>query len=92
MGVADASGGQTQEWLDVSMCFAQISPISGREQLKGDQIESPLTHRVTIRYRAGLLPKMRVVYGARLFNIRAIKNLEERNVWLELMCEEGVGI
>lgn len=33
---------------------------------------------------------MRLKFGARVFNIRAVINRGERNRLLELLCEEGV--
>ncbi len=41
-------------------------------------------------YRAGVAPKQRLLFGARTLNIRAVVNPDERNRWLELLCEEGV--
>ena len=54
-------------------------------------VETPVTHRVTIRHRDGVTPKMRLKFGARILNIRAVINPAERNRTLELLCEEGVG-
>ena len=50
-----------------------------------------MTHRVTIRHRDGVTPKMRLKFGTRILNIRAVINAGERNRTLELLCEEGVG-
>ncbi len=33
---------------------------------------------------------MRIVFGSRVFNIRAAIDREERGRFLELLCEEGV--
>jgi len=33
---------------------------------------------------------MRVLFNGRVFNIRSAINLEERNRWTEMSCEEGV--
>ena len=49
-----------------------------------------MTHRVKIRYRAGVTAKMRLTFGARVFNIRGVINAGERDRTLELLCEEGV--
>ena len=87
----DGGGGFTTVWTDVATVWAAIEPLKGREQLHAAQLETPVTHRVTLRYRAGVTPKMRVKFGTRVFNIRAVIDAEERHRTLELMCEEGVG-
>lgn len=71
-------------WADVSP-----APMSGREQVAGQQTKNPITHEVRVRYRAGITSAMRVVFDGRYFNIMAIVDKEERNVELTLMCEEG---
>ena len=50
-----------------------------------------MTHRVTIRHRDAVTAKMRLKFGTRILNIRAVVNPSERNRTLELLCEEGVG-
>lgn len=87
----DGGGGFTTAWSDVATVWAAIEPLKGTERLRAEQLENPVTHRVTIRHRAGVTAKMRVAFGARVFNIRAVINPEERNRRLELLCEEGVG-
>ncbi len=87
----DGGGGFTTAWTDVATVWAAIEPLRGRERLHAQQLENPVTHRVTIRYRAGVTAKMRLKFGPRILNIRAVVNPSERNRTLELLCEEGVG-
>jgi SPP1 family predicted phage head-tail adaptor len=49
-----------------------------------------LTHSIFIRYTADILPTDRVNFKGRYMQIRAVVNMEERNRWIELACEEGV--
>jgi SPP1 family predicted phage head-tail adaptor len=88
--VSDGGGGTTKEWTDYANIRAHISPIAGREVTINGQIEARLSHRVTMRWLPGLEASMRVLFGSRPFNIRWIRNLDERNRWIELLCEEGV--
>ncbi len=87
---ADGGGGFTTTWSDVATVWAAIEPLKSRERLFAQQLETPVTHRVTIRYRAGVTAKMRLKFGARVFNIRGVINAGERDRTLELLCEEGV--
>ena len=91
---ADAGGGQGADpWADpvvVATVWGRVEPLTGGERQRALQIEDRVTHRVTIRYRAGITPRMRIAFGARRVNSRAVINPEERNRMLELLCEEGV--
>lgn len=90
----DDVGERIDEWTDVETVHARVAPLSGREQFLADQIQAATTHTVTVRYS----PKNRVAdsswrvkFGTRLFYLdRPPTNLEERNVWLVMNCEEGL--
>lgn len=85
----DEGGGVIRGWEDVDTVWAEILPISGGEMLRQLQLQSVVTHRVTIRYRDGVSTAMRVAMGARTFAIRAVINPSERNEVLELLAEEN---
>lgn len=87
---ADAGGGHGLAWSNVATVWGRVEPLSGGERLRAMQIESRVTHRITIRYRAGVTAANRIAFANRIFNIRAVVNVEERNRILELLCEEGV--
>ena len=72
----------------VATVFAQISPLNARESADARRIESRVTHKVWIRYRAGLTTAMRVKFGSRIFAIAEIINPEEANEMLALLCTE----
>ena len=48
-------------------------------------------HRITIRYRTDITPKMRAVWGSRIMNIREVINPDEQKKYLQLTVEENVG-
>jgi SPP1 family predicted phage head-tail adaptor len=70
--------------------WASIEPISGREFQVLQQIAAETTHKVILRYISGVTPKMRVLFGSRTLDILAVRNLEERGRYLELLCRERV--
>ena len=84
------SGGQDIVWSKYKAMKAFIKPKSGNERVRGMKLESPLTHGVFIRYSSDILPADRVNFNGRLLQIRAVINVEERNRWIELSCEEGI--
>ncbi len=81
-------------WIDLARVAAGIEPLSGREFIAAQQVQSDLSHRITMRYFAGLTPRDRVSWtdpasGAiRTFDIRAIVDRDERHRVSELMCTE----
>ena len=87
----DGQGGHVTTWLTIHPnIMSKIVPVSGGERMRAMQLNATITHRVFLRYIAGIEANMRVKFGDRLFQIRLPLNLEERDRWLELHCEEGV--
>jgi len=84
----DAIGTVTRTWTTFATVWAEIRPIRGGEGLAGDQVVADMTHTIRIRYLAGLTPKMRILYGARVFEIQFAANLYERDREMELSCKE----
>lgn len=86
----DGYGGIVETWQDVATVWAAIEPLRGNERYTAQQVQSELSHKVTIRYRAGIKPQMRILYGNRVFDIEAVIDVDERHRWLELLCSEVV--
>jgi len=84
-------GEPTQSWSAfLSSISASIDPVSGREYFASDMTNAEVTHKIRVRYRTGIFPKMRVKFGTRYFDIVSVLNFEERNKELLLMCKEAV--
>lgn len=77
-------------WSDLAEVWAEVSPLVGREFWAQQQIQSEVSIKVRIRYRIGLMPNMRVVYGARILTIRSVIDVDEAHKKIILMCSEGV--
>lgn len=84
------AGGQVTTWTDVATVFARIESRPGSEPLEGGAIRGVLSHVVRIRYRPGVAPAMRLLYGARTLNIASVVDVEEAHVALDLYCSEGL--
>lgn len=90
----DAYGQEIDSWIEVAEVWAHIRPIGGREKLRAFAIGSDLSHTVSVRYSAALLPPKtvdawRIVFGSRIFNITASINIEEGNKTITFDCVEG---
>jgi len=53
-------------------------------------VNAEVTGKISIRYLAGITPKMRVKHGNRIFDIVSMINPEERNRELQLMVKERI--
>tara|TARA_B100000161_G_scaffold87043_1_gene60890 strand:+ start:4402 stop:4725 length:324 start_codon:yes stop_codon:yes gene_type:complete len=85
----DAGGGAVKTFTTLAQLYAQIKPVSGQEKYRQGQVQESVTHHVTVRYRSDIGTNMRLVYQSRNFNIRHIRNIDERNRFLLLVCNEG---
>lgn len=86
----DSFGATVRTWSTVATVWAAIEPAGGGEQVRGDQVEAEVTHRVRIRGGIAVLPKDRVKFGARVLQIKSVQNVAERNIALVLDCAEEV--
>lgn len=96
---ADGGGSNSvSSYSTFATVFGSITPKSGGERLFGDQLQEPITHIITIRFRRDLSFQNRIQYKfvndgssvTRVFNIRRVINVDNRNKYLEVMCVEGV--
>lgn len=86
----DSTGGVTVTWGTFAAVSASVEPLRGRELWAAAAINARTTTRIRIRYLKGVTPKMRVLFGARIYLIDSVINPEERNVEYQLMCQEWV--
>lgn len=96
--VSDGQGGFTRAgWTAYYAGYAQIQPASANEKLFAFQKTMQVTHKIMMRYRRDVTPTidMRVNFtvGAttRYFRIKGVMNVDERNRYVTLLCDEGMG-
>lgn len=90
LSVSDGMGGQSIQWIDLFTTRAHVKPISGREAVQAMRLQDSITHRIMMRYRADLTALDRIIMRGQPLQIRAIINVEMKNRWLELACDQGV--
>lgn len=91
VSVSDGAGGQTLTWTDLSTVWARVEPLQGKEVVQASQIQGPFTHRIWLRYRTDVGLAMRVLWGLKYMNVRAVVQSEKR-AFTQLLCEEGVAV
>ena len=85
----DDAGGYARSWEDVADVWAEIIPVRGNERLFGHQLQSEVSHKIMLRYRADVSAGMRLLFENRAFNIRYVINSAEEGETLELLADEG---
>ena len=86
----DGMGGFAKSWADIADVWAEIKPAGGTEKFFGAQLQSSVTHRITIRYRDDVSPGQRLLFDKRIFNIRYVHADNDNRQTLEIWGEEGV--
>jgi SPP1 family predicted phage head-tail adaptor len=80
----------TRTYATVWQPWARVQAISGSESVdeKRGQRVAGTSHVFTIRYRAGVTPKHRILWGARKFEIVAVLDLDGDRTELEIHARE----
>lgn len=90
----DDSGAQRETWEPAFLgqqISAEIAPLSGREFVAAQAVQPKVNTRITIRYRPGVEPSMRVRHRNTVYAIQAVlPDAQSGTVHLTLMCESGV--
>jgi SPP1 family predicted phage head-tail adaptor len=95
----NAYGEEAIAWTTNVANWADVRPVRGANYFASMQLQSAITHQVTMRYiTLGNTTEIRPGYcrvrfgstGQRVLNIISVINPDERNISLELMCAEEV--
>jgi len=88
----DAGGGISQAFSPTTTIYANIMPKSANSSYRQGMVQEKVTHEVTLRYMENIDTNSIIVFGSRRFNVRGIINVDERDRFLKLQCEEGIAI
>lgn len=87
-------GEVTASWSSNIGAWARISPLRGSQFFASKQVQADMSHKITMRYATlaastAIRPGYcRVKFGDRTFTINSVINVDERNIYLDLMCSE----
>lgn len=85
------TGETTSEWTEIALLWAAIEPSSAREFIASQAVQSEITGKIVIRYRADILPTDRFVHNGKVYQIFGI--LPDKDSGLEyLTCPVGTGV
>ena len=88
--LSDGQGGVTESWVDGDTVYASVEPVKGYERFQASQMQTPVTHKIVMRYRADVTTGSRLKFGTRVFWVKEALNLEEQNRFLEIRAIERV--
>lgn len=71
-GTPDGAGGLLTGFETVAAVWAQVEWLSGNERWRGERPEQAASHRITLRWRAGVDAGQRLRDGDQVFDIRAV--------------------
>jgi len=83
-------GHGTGSWSIGFAAWAAIEPLTAEERASPQQVEAGVTHRIRLRFRGDepVKPEQRIVYGERVFHIRGVINVGERDRECEILAAE----
>lgn len=86
--VTDGAGGATRSFAPVVTVWANMVWLGGDERWQQGRPEQAASLRITLRWRAGVTAGMRLVDGARMFDIRSVGDPDGARHTLVCLCEE----
>jgi SPP1 family predicted phage head-tail adaptor len=71
---------------------ASFEPLSARDMIAAQAVQSEATARVVIRYRAGVLPTMRIIHRGEVYDIKgpALADPDSGRDYLTIVVAKGV--
>lgn len=85
--------GSTANWQTDKTVWANVRPLSGREQEIAAQTQADISHAIEMRYNAAttLTPDNRLLFGSRYLEIESLINEGERNIKMIIYAREASG-
>lgn len=88
----DSAGAGTTTWgVLAAKVAAEVAPLSAKEFLAAQQVQSQVVAKITIRYRADVDASMRIKHRGAIYNIAGVIPDNESGLqWLTLPVSAGV--
>jgi SPP1 family predicted phage head-tail adaptor len=80
----DANGEPLTTWTTWGTAWADIEDQTGRQYIASGGVQNAVQTQITIRWRAGVVPSMRITHGANTYRIEAVLGQDKR--FMQLMC------
>jgi SPP1 family predicted phage head-tail adaptor len=89
---SDGAGGYTDTWQSIGGAprWAMMQPVKSREVHDHARQEARPRNLCVTRYNDSLTEADRVIFRSKAYNVRDIRNVEFRDLWLEIDLDGGV--
>jgi SPP1 family predicted phage head-tail adaptor len=77
-------------WQTDVFLWGEVAPLTGREYFNRGETRAEISLRVTLRWRSGVTPKHRFLYGTRVLEIVDVIDTGGRHEELQCMCREVI--
>jgi SPP1 family predicted phage head-tail adaptor len=84
-----AGGGYDTAWQTYATVSAKVHPVSSRDRVFLERVESSITHEIVIRYRTDMRTDDRAVWRDHPMKLDPPINIEARNRWLQISATIG---
>jgi SPP1 family predicted phage head-tail adaptor len=90
--VPDGDGGFIEGWVLLQTVWGSVAPASAADlrRVVAGTVTALLPYLMVVPYVPGVTTQTRVTFDGRTFAIQAVRNVDERNIQLEIVCEERV--
>ena len=90
--VPGGGGGYIEGWELLQTVWGSVTPASAADlpRVVAGPVTALLPYLIVVPFVAGVTTQTRVTFDGRTFAIQAVRNVEERNIQLEIVCEERV--
>ena len=85
---ADSFDESPESWADTRVEWFKVMPLSAREFIQAQGVESTVSHKAECPWFAGANTTMRLVSDDRTFNVASVVNRYEQNRTLDWMLTE----
>lgn len=91
----DGLGGAVRGWVNIPVTptvWASVRAKSGRERFDIDRVDAEAGYVFTIRNRADIDERNVIEWNGRRFNIRFVRQLSNRPLYMEIEADQGVAL
>ena len=83
------TGAMVTTWVTEATVPAAVEPLSAREFVAAQAVQSNVSVRITVRYRPGITSAMRLLHDGKVYNITGVlADKDSGREYLTLPCSE----
>ena len=91
MDVTDDMGQSKKKLGQICEVWGSLYPVRGTEFYEIQNIQSKITHKCYIRYRADIDSNCLIEYQGKQYSIQSVIDVDLSHKMLEIMCTEHIG-